>query len=313
MKKIITLLLAIAVLLSLCSCSNTTNSNSEDKLNIVTTAFPQYDFTRQITGDKANLTLLLPPGSESHTYEPTPKDIIKIEKSDIFIYVGGESDSWIDKILESVDTKNKTIIKLLDCVTTVNEETVEGMENGEEDEAEGEEIDEHVWTSPKNAIKITNVIAEKLQEKDKANAEAYKSNTDEYVKALTDLDSSFKNVVSTAKRKTIVFGDRFPFRYFADEYGLTYYAAFPGCSAETEPSAATLAFLVEKINQEKIPVVFHIEMSNEEIAKTISGETGAEVLQMHSCHNVSKDELESGATYLSLMEKNVDNLKIALN
>lgn len=314
MKKLISIIMSVLMVCLLAGCNVSVTSDTAKKFSIVATSFPQYDFAKQIAGDKAEVTLLLPPGAESHTYEPTPKDIVKIDNCDMFIYVGGESDEWINSILKSVDTQDKTIIKMIDCVTTVNEETVEGMENGEENpDEEGEEIDEHVWTSPVNAIKISDEITKKLCERDSENTAYYTTNFESYKADLTKLDEKFKNIVSDAKRKTIVFGDRFPFRYLADEYGLTYYAAFPGCSSETEPSAATLAFLTQKVKDENIPVVFHIEMSNESVADTICKETGAQSMLMHSCHNISKDDLANGATYLSLMNANADNLEIALN
>jgi zinc transport system substrate-binding protein len=318
------------------------------KPNVVTTIFTPFDFTRAITGgDDAskyiNLRMLLPPGSESHSYEPTPQDIISVQNSDIFIYVGGESDVWVDRILSSMDTSNKIIIKLMECVSVVEEEIVEGMQDDEHDHEheheEGDhkevvstgsttggeavvepvetttetEYDEHVWTSPYNAALIVNVITNALCEKDSANAAYYKANSEGYIAKLNQLDAAFKEVVQNGKRKVIVFGDRFPFRYFADHYGLEYYAAFPGCSTETEPSAATVAFLIDKIKAEQIPVVFHIELSNERMCQTISEATGAKILLMHACHNVSKKDFEGGASYLELTTRNVDTLREGLN
>ena len=267
---------------------------------------------------KNRLKLLLPPGAESHSYEPTPKDIIEIQNCDVFIYVGGESDAWIEDILSSMDTSQKQLVALMDCVDTVEEETVEGMQAEghahEEGAAEQEaEYDEHVWTSPKNAILIVEKIANELSLLDDSNSEAYQSASTDYIEKLKVLDSSFETVVSSATRNMMIFGDRFPFRYFADAYGLDYYAAFPGCSSETEPSAATVAFLTDKVSEEKLPVVFYIEFSNHKVADAIAEATGAKAMLFHSCHNVSAEELEAGATYLSLMENNVEVLKEALN
>jgi len=236
-----------------------------------------------------------------------------VQKSDIFIHVGGESDAWVDRILESMNTDRMNILTLIEAVDAVKEEIVEGMEEDEEEE-EGEiAYDEHVWTSPRNAILIVNAITELLCETDAANAELYRQNALAYTGQLDELDKQFQTVVNGARRKVMVFADRFPFRYFADAYGLEYYAAFPGCSTETEPSAATVAFLIRKIKDEKIPVVFHIELSNERMADTISGETGAKKLLLHSCHNVSKHDFDAGLGYLDFMRRNVENLREALH
>ncbi|MDR2467878.1 MAG: zinc ABC transporter substrate-binding protein [Spirochaetaceae bacterium] len=464
-------------------------------VNVIAVNFPAYDFARQIAGDKINLTMLLSPGAESHSFEPTPKDIINIQKSDVFIYTGGESDAWVDRILESMDTSKLRIVRMMDAVDLVEEEIVEGMEDDEhehgefdpakvkdrpmsdfagvwasgapllkngsldsyiahraeeegkstaevkenlisgwasdydsltvsgntlgigsrsaaytyrgyeiiesdhgpsvwykyqittsetglpayimfndhgdgneeehheeehDEEEEHEEVahihlkygndsfaslverknwagmyfasgasaeeiaetlaghghekvyDEHVWTSPKNAQRIVQAIANVLCEADAADAEFFRQNAKNYNAGLDELDKEFKAVVNGAKRKTIVFGDRFPFRYFADAYGLEYFAAFPGCSIETEPSAATVAFLINKIKEKKIPVVFHIELANEKMADTIAGETGAKKLLLHACHNISKKDFDQGLTFLEIQKANVPRLKEAL-
>lgn len=325
MKRFISIMVMVLLLMSVSAgCGKTGNSDSgsagsDEKISIVATTFAPYDFARVIGGDKADVAMLLPPASESHSYEPTPQDIIKIKNCDVFIYVGGESDEWVNGILESMDTGKMKIVSLIDCVDAVEEETVEGMEpehdhedEGAADGGEAPEYDEHVWTSPGNAKLIVQKISDALCETDAANAAVYEKNTSAYLVKLDQLDADFQAVVDGAVRKTIVFGDRFPFRYFADAYGLDYFAAFPGCSTETEASAATVKFLIDKINTEHIPVVFHIELSNEKMANTISEATGAKVLLLHACHNVSKADFENGESYLSLMEKNVDALKEAL-
>ncbi|GHV88032.1 high-affinity zinc uptake system binding-protein ZnuA [Spirochaetia bacterium] len=328
MKRVFLLTISvIATLFFVSGCTQKKNNRVQSgngKITITATIFPQYDFVRAVAGgsrqpfaDKVNLSMLLPPASESHSFEPTPKDIITIQKSDIFIYVGGESDEWVNRILESMDTRNMTIIALMDTVDVVEEEIVEGMEEEAvaEDSANTEEeaaYDEHVWTSPQNAVRIVRSIADALCSADNANADFYRQNADDYIAQLDELDAEFQAVVNNAKRKTIVFGDRFPFRYFADRYGLSYFAAFPGCSTETEPSAGTVAFLIDKIKAEKIPVVFYIELGNERMAGTIAEETGAEKLLLHACHNISKKDFENGATYIDLMRQNVENLRRAL-
>ncbi|GHU27084.1 periplasmic divalent manganese/zinc-binding lipoprotein [Spirochaetia bacterium] len=286
-----------------------TGEKPDSVISVTATIFPLFDFTREIAGDRIHLNLLLMPAAESHSYEPTPKDIITVQKSDIFIYIGGESDSWVDRILDSMNTHSMKIIRLMDCVQTVEEEIVEGMEAETEEEPA---YDEHIWTSPKNTALIIQEITETLCETDPENAAFYQHNAAEYLMKLDALDSSFQTIVDNAKRKTIVFGDRFPLRYFADTYGLSYFAAFPGCSTETEPSAATVAFLINKVKAEEIPVIFHIELSNEKMADTIAEATGAKKLLFHVCHNITKKDFENGQTYMKLMQNNVTNLREAL-
>ncbi|MDR1126612.1 MAG: zinc ABC transporter substrate-binding protein [Treponema sp.] len=493
------LLTGLTLSLSVCAlfaAGNKDAAKNNGKPTVVATNFPPYDFVRAIAGDKVNLSMLLPPGAESHSFEPTPRDIITIQNSDVFIYTGGETDVWVDRILESMDVSKMKIIRMMDVVDVVEEEIVEGMEDdehdhdhghaeedftvadikdralsdwagdwqsvypylldgtlnpvmehkaehGEKTEREyfeqyktayatdmdrvvitndsmtfyrngvpstakyvykgtgvtpeddgtlwvrykfeatgnlpggapkyimfsdhlhapaksehfhiyssnisfdalmedtdpvnyptyypstltkdgivaemighdhGEEVayDEHVWTSPKNALRITQAITNALCEIDGADAATFRQNAQNYSAQLNALDKEFQAVVDSAKRKTIVFGDRFPFRYFADAYGLKYFAAFPGCSTETEPSAATVAFLIDKIRAERIPVVFHIELSNEKMADTIAEETGAKKLLLHACHNISKRDFDRGLTFLEIQKANVPRLKEAL-
>jgi zinc transport system substrate-binding protein len=304
----------IALSLSVCAVFASGNRNravNNGKPDVVATNFPAYDFARQIAGDRINLFMLLPPGAESHSFDPTPQDIITIQNSELFIYVGGESDTWVDRILGSMDTSKMKIIRMMDAVEVVEEEIVDGMEE-EEEEEEGIAYDEHVWTSPQNAQRIVQAIANTLCEVDTAGTSIFRQNAAAYIKSLDELDKAFQAVVDNAKRTTLVFGDRFPFRYFADAYGLTYFAAFPGCSTETECSAATIAFLVDKIRAENIPVVFHIELSNEKIADTLAEETGAKKLLLNSAHNISKREFDNGVTFLDIQQANVPRLKEAL-
>jgi len=500
MRKIILSMLGMCLVInSLAGCGQSSgaaqpSSKENDKISVVSTIFAPYDFVRQIAGDSVEITMLLPPGSESHSYEPTPQDIIKIQNCDVFIYVGGDSDAWVQRVLGSMDTGSMEIITLMDCVETVEEEIVEGMEGGHghshgdeefnpddvkdrpmsdfngnwisgiplindgsldeyihhsaeesgvseaaqksallthwasdydnitienntltiggnsadyeykgyrivesdhgasvwynyqianpidtmpafitfsdhsygagehhdehhdeheeighfhfkyggesfdaliDDEewatfyfdaaysnseigifmaghGETAELDEHVWTSPKNSKIIVQKISDVLCAIDGENAGKFKENTSAYILELDELDRKFQEVVESAVRKTLIFGDRFPFRYFADAYGFEYFAAFPGCSTETEASAATIAFLIDKVRAEEIPVVFHAEMSNKKMATTISEETGAKILLFHACHNVTKDEMTEGVTYIDLMKRNVENLKEAL-
>jgi zinc transport system substrate-binding protein len=494
MKKSILLMFvllsaAFAMNLGLASAAS---AAERKKISVVAANFPPYDFAKAIAGDKADVTILLRPGAESHTYDPTPADIIAVQNCDVFIRVGG-TDAWAEKILSATDASGMKVITMLDCVDAVEEEIVEGMQEEEEEEdkshdgvfedsdardrelsdwqgnwksglpyledgtldeglrhkaengertydelkayyktgyqtdfdrieitgdsiafyagsvkrsakyeykgfvimnyesgkkgvryqfeatdrtsgapryiqfsdhnirpTEGlthyhiyygdesfekmlkqlenwptyyasamtaddvakdfaghghsheEELDEHVWTSPKNAKKIVQAISDALCEADETNADLYRSNTAAYLEKLDDLDKAFQAAVNSARRKTLVVGDRFPFRYLADAYGLKYFAAFPGCSTETEPSAATVAFLIKKVKEEKIPVVFHIELSNEKLADTIIEGTGAKKLLLHSCHNVSRSDHDKDVTYINLMTKNVEAIKEAL-
>lgn len=302
MKKIRLCLLLCVFLLAGCT------TNSIDKgLTIVSTSFPGYDFARAIVGEDANTIMLIKPGTEVHTFDPSPKDIINIQNSDIFIYVGGESDAWVDDILSTLDTSNMVIVRLMDYVDLSYEEIKEGMTSHDSEE----EYDEHIWTSPKNAIKLVNAIYDAIIKKDN-NTKFYKSNKDKYVEYLEGLDKEITDIVSNGKRKTLIFGDRFPFKYFVNDYGLDYYAAFPGCSSETEPSAKTVSFLIDKVRKEKIPVIFYLEMSNKRQASLIAEETGTKTLMFHSIHNLTKEEFESNLTYVDLMKQNISNLKEAL-
>jgi zinc transport system substrate-binding protein len=302
---------ALIVLGIFISCEKKAEPEPKQRLSVVTTIFAPYDFVRAIAGDRIDLTMLLKPGAESHSYEPTPQDIITIQNSDIFIYVGGESDEWVEEVLESLDDTKTEIITLMDCVDVVEEEIVEGMEE-EEEEEEGIAYDEHVWTSPANAKRVVEKISGAIRAADPENAGFYRDNTDSYLRELDALDAAFRSVTGSAKRRTLVFGDRFPFRYFADAYNLNYFAAFPGCSTETECSAATIAFLINKVKEEKIPVVFHIEFSNGRIADAICEATGARKQLLHSAHNISRDDLAAGVTYVDIMKRNAETLRGAL-
>jgi zinc transport system substrate-binding protein len=319
MKKI----LAAAAFFAAIFCASVSGADAAEKLKIITTIFPQYDFVRQITGGEADVTMLLRPGSESHSFEPTPQDIIKIGGCDMFVYGGGESDDWAERILSAAEEsagRKINVVTLMSLVDTVEEEIIEGMQEEEEEEEEEEagggheeEYDEHVWTSPANAVKIVNALADRLCGLDKSRAELFRRNADAYAEKLAALGGEFKDIISGGKRNVVVFGDRFPFRYFADEYGLEYFAAFPGCSTETEASAATVAFLIDKVKAERIPVVFYIEFSDEKIADAISESTGAATMLLHSCHNVTREDFERGVGYLELMSANAENLRKALD
>ncbi len=315
-RRITAAVLSAAVLFSAtaCAANNSGGQSKEDgKLSIISTVFPPYDFAKQITGDKANLEILLPPGNETHTYEPSPSDIIAIQNCDIFLYIGGENELWADKILSSADTSGIKIVKLIDTVTLLSEEDEHEEHEADEHDGHEHEYDQHIWTSPANAKIMLNAICDAICEVDGENADYYKKNKDSYESEITALQNDIKTAVDNAKNKTVIFGDRFPFRYFADEFGLDCYAAFPSCSDESEPSAATVTMLIDKIKELDIPVVYYLEFSSRKVADTLCEQTGAQSLMLHSCHNVSKDDLDGGATYVSLMRQNLENLKICLN
>ena len=303
----------------------------QKKYSVVSTSFPGYDFARAVTKNtNISTKMLVKPGAETHTYEPTPQDIIDIKNADMFIYVGGDSDTWVKKILKDVDTKKTHVVKLVDLVSTVEEEIVEGMEDEDEhdhehdhdhshshehdhdhdhkhdhdEEEEGPEIDEHVWTSPKKAMEIVKKIAKVASEIDAAEEAKINDNAEKYVAEIAQVDKDLHQAID-GKISEIVVADRFPFRYFADEFGLKYAAAFSGCSEQTEASAKTISFLINKVKQDKVKKIYKIELSNGKIAETVSKDTGAEVLELHSAHNVTAEDFSKGVTYVDLMKRNL--------
>ena len=352
------------------------NKTKDQKISVVTTIFPQYDFVRQIAGDSVDLKMLLKPGEETHSYEPTPQDIIAIQNSDLFIYVGGENDSWVEDILESMRDNGRKTLKLADCVDTVEEEHVEGMkeerghdheehdheEHGHDSESDthldqdsdaeeehllqeqevqethsdadseaqtdGEhgndssetvsvhEIDEHVWTSLRNASVVCVAIAATLEEMDPENKDTYQANARNYEAKLSSLDKEYQKTVDSAKQNTLIFADRFPFRYLVDDYGLNYYAAFSGCSAESEASFKTVTFLAEKVDELGVNSVLTIEKSDDRIAQTVIENTKTKnqsIHELNSMQSVTSEEIKNGVTYLSVMEDNLKVLQEVLN
>jgi len=323
--------------LLLAGCSPTPQQEPDDgRLNVVATVFPAYDFARSVAGEAADVTMLLPPGMESHSYEPTPADILAVQNCDLFIYLGGESDTWVDTILSAVEMEGE-VLRMVDCVELLEETHVEGMQmspghdheghdHGEDEPCQEEPdsheehdhdhglgevtgMDEHVWTSPKNAAEITLEVAHHMGHLDEANADLYQGNAEAYAAKILALDRKFESFFAEQEDRTVVFGDRFPLLYFADCYDLDYYAAFPGCGTQTEPSAATIAFLTEKVRAEEIPTVWYIEFSNHLVADSIAEATETKTAMFHTCHNVTKAEMDGGATYLSLMEGNLQTLR----
>ncbi len=300
----------IAAMLPMMFMTSCGEQQQSDKLSIVTTIFPPYDFAREITDGSCDIQILLKPGQESHSYEPTIKDILAIENCDLFIYTGGESDVWVEDMLKSFD-EPVNALRLID-ICDVKEEAEIGAEHDHHDNEEEHSIDEHVWTSLHNAQDICGGICNAVCAIDSENADEYQKNCSAYCEKLKQLDGEFSSVVNGAKRKTLVFGDRFPFRYLADDYGLECYAAFSGCSDETEPSAATFAYLIDKIESEGLPDVLYIEFSAENAARAIAEQTGCNARLFHSCHNVTQEEMQNGVSYISLMEDNLQVLKEAL-
>ena len=313
--------------------SGHTQANA-DPLEIVTMIFPGFDFARQVAGQQANVVMLIPPGADSHSYEPSPKDVLAIQNADLFIYTGGESDNWIERILGSMGQEAPATLRMMDVVTVLAEEHTASMQSDHTHDAETctdethahshehgqetpheheEEMDEHVWTSPRNAVLIVNAIADELCRIRPQAAEAFRTNAAAYVAEIQQIDLAFEEIVAGSQRDLLIFGDRFPLRYFAAAYGLHYDAAFPGCSEDSEPSVRTVVSLVDTVRREGVPVVFHIEYSSQKTARILAEETGAQLRLFHSCHTVSADEIDAGATYVSLMWQNVEALKEALN
>lgn len=296
----------------------------DDRLCVVTTIFPYYDFVRQIAGDRVKLKLVVPAGMDSHSFEPTPADMIAMQEADVLVLNGGEMEHWVGQVLDSLDTSHMKILTMMDYVDAVEEEHVEGMEDAHEgvpelhayDDRDGHEMDieydEHIWTSPVNAQAIVKIISQTLMEAAPADSSRFKANADAYIEELKELDGRFRQVVAQGRNHMIVVADKFPFRYFADEYGLAYRAAFSGCSTDTEPSAKTIAYLIDKVKEEHIHGVYYLELSSHRTAEIISEETGAVPLLLHSCHNVTRKQFDEGVTYLQLMNQNVENLRKGL-
>ena len=343
-KKTASLLLAGLLTLGACACSSAGAAGSNGKLKIVTTIFPEYDWVKEIAGDKISnidLTLLLDNGVDLHSYQPTAQDIIKISSCDVFVYVGGESDEWVEDALKEAVNKNMQVVNLMETLGSAvkEEEVVEGMqvedehdhdhgddkdhdkddhdhgddkdEHDHDHDEEETEYDEHVWLSLKNAKVLVNGIADAMGKADPSNAASYKANAENYNKKLSDLDSKYEETVKSSGKNTVLFGDRFPFRYLTDDYGLKYYAAFVGCSAETEASFETIVFLSGKLDELGLKTVLVIDKSDKKIAQTVVNNTKSkdqEILVMDSLQSTSASDSSKGVSYISVMEKNLEVL-----
>ena len=338
MKKIVLNIMLVIMSIGLFACGSKSSANVETKtenletkkIKVVTTIYPEYDWVNNIISgkeDKFDVSILMTSGVDLHNFKPSAKDILDISTADLFIYVGGESDKWVDDAVRTASNKNLKTINLMEVLKdkVKVEEEIEGMEEEEhhheegEEHAEGEEeieYDEHVWLSLNNAITICNEIEKNIVELDAQNASVYYSNLEKYLSVLRLLDEGYKSVVNSASRKVVLFGDRFPFRYMVDDYGIKYFAAFKGCSAETEASFETIKFLADKLGEEKLPYVLKIERSDDKIARAIidnSTNKDAQVETMYSIQAVSNDDINAGETYYTYMQKNLEVLKKVLN
>lgn len=362
LRKSVVFIVTISMILGMAGCGKTTEKEDNYRLKIVTSLFPYYDMARAVIGDVKgiDLKMTVTPGQDSHSFEPTPSDVIQMENADVLIYNGGSLETWIDTLLDSLNNKNQIQMKMMDYVDVLNEEIVEGMDtrfeehdhdehshkddnhnkekhkedshseekhkednhsedssndsefHNEDSEEEHEETDEHIWTSPVNEIIMTEKICETLSKALPEEKENFQKNAESYISQLKELDNEFRTIVENAKIHEIIFADKFPLQYFAKEYGLKYYAAFPGCGSDMEPSAKTIGFLVDKIKEDNIKAVFYLELSSHIVADAIETDTGAKPLQFNSCHNITQKQFDSGVTYVDLMKENVNNLKIAL-
>ena len=295
-------LLLSALLLLLFGCA----ALAEPGLRVVAANFPCYDFARQLLGDAGEVSMLIRPGVEVHSFEPTPADILSVSDADLFVYIGGEGDAWADDMLSGLEGQGPARLRMMDAVTPIEEE-------GEEHTHGEPEYDEHIWTSPKNAIAMVRALSDALCELDPGRAEAYSAAASEYIEQITEIDAAFSDIAASAVRHELVFADRFPFLYFVREYGLDYIAAFPSCTAETEPTPQTMLGLIQRVRQDGIPVIYVIEMSTRSVARTVAEETGAAIREMHSLQTVTQAEFDAGESYVSLMRRNVEAVREGLS
>lgn len=324
LKKVVSVILAAMLCMGLVGCSGTKETNSKEyKLNIVASMFPYYDITRAVIGDVEgiNLEMAVAPGQDSHSFEPTPAEIINMQQADLFIYNGGEIETWVEEVLESFDNSSQTQVKMIEAANGIELLCAEGHSHDHEESSHSEhsheehahdEFDAHIWTSPANAIIITELIRETLCNIMPEEKESFKQNAQNYIEQLKEIDMEIRDIVDSASTKELIFADQFPLIYFAEEYGLDYHAAFPGCGHDMEPSAKDICSLIDEIKEENIKAVFHLELSSQRVADTICEDTGAKKLQFNSCHNVSQKQFSDGITYVELMRENVESLEQAL-
>ena len=348
-KNILCFVIALTLCLSLTACGGSNKTEKKQyKLKVMTTLFPYYDFARAVIGDidDIDLQLLVSPGQDDHSFEPTPKDVVAINQADLFIYNGGSIENWVDTVIDSLDNKKQQQMRMMDAIgqerllgeeeeegvfavsdhdhehedshSHTKDETDEHSQAGNTSEQEehshaDEELDEHIWTSPANAEILVDSICQKLSQMMPEHKVQFRKNADNYIKQIKQLDTKFKNITSKATHKEVIFADKFPIKYFAKEYGLKYYAAFAGCSGDTEPSAKTVAFLIDKVKKNDVKGIFYLELSSTAMADTICQDTGTVAYQFNSCHNITNEQFKAGVTYVQLMKENAKILEKALN
>lgn len=342
LRRCVTLFCCMTLCISMIGCGSVDkkieNKRNPYQLTIMTTLFPYYDFVRAIVGDdkEIQVELLMSPGQDSHSFEPTPADIVKIDSADVFIYNGGSIENWVEEVVDSLENKSQLRMKMMEYVETLEEDHehmdeiyAQGHSHEEENQEEGEhsheeenqddgershgEVDEHIWTSPSYAMTLVQEICDKLCETMPEKKEKFKKNAQNYVNQIKQVDYRFRKIVEKSQYKEIIFADKFPLKYFANEYGLKYYAAFPGCSGDTEPSAKTVAFLIDKVEDHAVKGVFYLELSSQSMADVICDDTGVKKYRFHSCHNITKKQFDSGVTYIDLMQENAAVLEAVLN
>ena len=320
-KKVILIILAVLIVLGIgvavFKSGNNKKENSEEKIKLVASNFASYDFLRAITKDNENieLTFLIGPGKDAHSYDPTAGDLIKIQNADLFVYIGGDSEKWAEKVLDSMEISDTKVVCISDYVDKMEEQEIDGAEEEDEEEEEEGAFDDHIWTSPSNAIKMVENLEKQMEQIDSANSDKYKENAEKYIAKINEVDSKIQNIVDNKVRDRLIFADKMPMQYFINYYNLKVSAAFNGCSTETEPSASTIAYLENKVKEDKIPVVLYIELNNGKVAKTIASEVGSgcEAMQIQTLHNLSLDDFNNGETWVSLMERNIGVLEKALD
>ena len=319
LKKMVLIIVLVAILLVggiAIFKGGKKDKKNDEKIQVVVSNFASYDFLRAIIGedDNVELTFLLGAGKDTHSYEPTAQDLIKLQNADLFVYIGGEAEAWSDKIIKTLELQNAKIICIADYVDKLDEEEIDGAELEDEEEEEEGAFDEHIWTSPRNAIKMVEALQNEMSELDSKNTEKYKTNAQNYIAKIKEVDSKIQEIVDNKVRDRLIFADKMPMQYFINYYGLKVSAAFSGCSTETEPSASTIAYLENKVKEENIPVVLYIELNDGRVAKTIADEAGdkCQAMQIQTLHNISKDDFDNGETWVSLMERNIKVLEKAL-
>lgn len=314
LKKILSIALSVLLIVSIFSSCTSQVNTDDSRLSIVTTIFPLYDFVRQIAGDKINVMMLIPPGVESHSYEPTPADIIEIENADMFFFISEHTETWVTQLTSAVKNKSVQIMGVAELIgIEIHGHNHEHDHLHDDSEAHNCETDEHIWTNLEYAASIVTFLGSEIAKLNTENKDFYLSNAKSYSDEILRLRDDFSAMISDSARRKIVSGSRFAMKNFANEFGLDFVAAFDSCVDNTQPSAGVMAKIINEIKNENIPVVFYEELTEPKIARAVSAETGAKMLLLHSCHNVSAKELKDGATYVSLMKINYNNLKEALN